>query len=157
MIQTADNPTRPAAQKRSVLSYPSEIELERRTESAVPAAGPPDSISLSVIGPAHGSCTMSGRSSYVKTGVDGFCLIAVEPYQGHEISVVLPLAPAGTAPEHAEPGLAPGRVKGEMRGPPGPADCCLGSRDRRQNMRKIRWLLAALGVALVSVVPEPVS
>src|SRR5689334_18087096 len=57
------------------------------------------------------------------------------------------------APNMLNRPLAPGRVKGEVRGPSGPAECCLGSRNRRQKMSKIKWLLAALGVALVSLVP----
>src|SRR5215831_4387613 len=40
-----------------------------------------------------------------------------------------------------------------MRGPPVPAECCLGSGNRRQKMRKIWWLLAALGVALTGLAP----
>ena len=51
---------------------------------------------------------------------------------GHEISVVFSLAPVPDGAGHAEPARRRGRVKGEMRGPPGPAERCLGSRNRRQ-------------------------
>ena len=50
---------------------------------------------------------------------------AVDPHKGRELGVVFSLEPVAMPPGHAEPGPAPGRVKGEIRGPSGPAERCL--------------------------------
>ena len=49
-----------------------------------------------------------------------YAVEAVEPHRGHEISVVFSLTPVRDGAEDAEPGPAPGRVKGRCAGRQGP-------------------------------------